>query len=247
MKKRGSANLPIYHKHFEQRSAAWFRIRAGIPTASEMDRIITPTGKPSKQCTAYMHRLLSEWVLGEPIMDEYESRYMLHGREYEEQAVQAFEFQTEQETTKVGFVTADDGLLGCSPDRLVGDHGTLEIKCPAPNTQIGYLLDTSVADEYLVQVQAQMWITERDVSWVSSYHPKLPSVILEIRRDEEFIAKLATATRTFVDIMLQRREELEKRYGPFERPKIAAAPDRDEDMKISEADLDVILAEAGWD
>ena len=209
--------MPIYHDRIEQRTADWFQIRAGIPTASDMERIITHGGKASGQAEAYMNKLLAEWVLGEAIVGDYESRHMLDGRENEEPAVKAFEFQTGLKTAKVGFVTTDDGLIGCSPDRLVEDHGTLEIKCPASQTHIGYLLSTSVADDYKVQVQAQMWICEREKSWVSAYHPRLAPVIIEIPRDDAFIAKISAAVRTFVDVMLAKRLELEKRFGPFVR------------------------------
>jgi YqaJ-like recombinase protein len=174
-----------------------------------------------------MNRLLAEWVLGEPITTEVDTPWMEHGREFEEAAVKAFEFQTDLETSPVGFVTTDDGLIGCSPDRLVGEIGTLELKCPAPNTHIGYLLSTSVADDHRVQNQAQMWICEREKSWVSSYHPKLPPIILPIDRDEEFIEKLSASVRAFVDVMLQRRIELETRFGPFTRPE----PKRTEAVK----------------
>lgn len=210
--------MPIYHNYFEQRSAEWYRMRLGIPTASEMDRIITPTGKPSKQATGYMNRLLAEWVLGEPIESEYDSPYMQAGRDNEAAAVKAFEFQTGLETSEIGFVTTDDGMAGCSPDRLVSDMGTLELKCPAPHTQISYLMQESVADEYRIQVQAQLWICEREKSWVSSYHPKLPPVILEIPRDDDLISKIADAVREFCDLLLQKRESLERTFGPFVRP-----------------------------
>lgn len=208
--------MPIYHKHFEQRSAEWYRVRLGIPTASEMDRIITPGGKPSKQAVGYMNRLLAEWVLGEPLEHE-QTHWMEWGQDHEAAAVKAFEFQSGLETSEVGFVTLDNGMAGCSPDRLVGECGTLELKCPAPQTQISYLLDESVADEYMIQVQAQLWICEREKSWVASYHPKLTPVILEIPRDEDLISKIACAVNQFCDVLLQKRELLERQYGPFVR------------------------------
>jgi hypothetical protein len=235
-----------YLGHFEQRSAAWHYSRLGIPTASEMDRIITPTGKPCRADTTqkYLNRLLAEWVLGEPIISDYESEWMQHGRDHEDAAVKAFEFQTGLSTCEIGFVTLDDGMAGASPDRLVEDMGTLEIKAPAPQTHVAYMLHTNVADDYKVQNQAQMWICEREKSWVSSYHPKLPPVILEIPRDDKFIALLSSAVRGFVDVMLERRLELEQRFGPFTRPE-PPQPKQKPDcgpFGISEADVDAILA-----
>lgn len=243
--------MAIFHNDFEQRSAAWYQIRLGIPTGSEMKRILTPGGKdgkdpkPSAQAPGYMNLLLAEWALGEPIENDFDSPWMENGREYEESAVKAFEFQTELETSPVGFVTTDDGLIGCSPDRLVADIGTLEIKCPKPNTHIGYLLSTSVADDYRVQNQSQMWICEREKSWVSSYHPRLPPVILEIPRDDEFIKKLACVVRSFVDVMLQRRVELEQKFGPFTRPEPKRTAEVEDWLGVSMEDVDMIIAARG--
>lgn len=238
--------MAIYHNDFEQRSEEWYRVRLGVPTASEMDRIITPTGKPSRQAEAYMNRLLAEWILGEPIENEVDTQWMEHGRDFESEAVKSFEFQTDLKTHAVGFVTTDDGRIGCSPDRLVGEIGTLELKCPKPNTHVGYLLSTSVAEDYIVQNQAQMWICEREQSWVSSYHPKLPPIILTINRDKEFIAKLGALVRGFVDQMLERRLELDRRFGPFERAQPKQQTEEAYDwLGVSMEDVDAIIAARG--
>lgn len=235
--------MAIYHRDIEQRDEHWFQLRCGIPTASEMDRIITPTGKASKQCMAYMHRLLAEWVLHEPIMSDYESRYMTLGIENEDAAAKAFEFQTGHQVSTVGFVTTDDGLVGCSPDRLVGDYGTLELKCPAIQTHVGYLLDGSIYDEYRVQVQSQLWICELDKAWIVSYHPKLAPHIDEIGREEDFIASLSAAVRKFVDRMCEAREDLHRRFGPFPW-EMNKEPDVDP-FGVTEEDVEAILAMRG--
>ena len=53
---------------FPQRSEQWFRVRLGIPTASEFKRIVTPKGwKLSTQAEGYCHRLLAEWMLDAPV------------------------------------------------------------------------------------------------------------------------------------------------------------------------------------
>lgn len=243
--------MPIFYKDVEQRSAEWYRLRMSIVTASEIEKIITPGGKPSKSCQNYMNGKLASWVLGYPIDEEvepYESKWMVHGRENEEGAVKAFEFQQGMDTEEIGFVTSDDGMVGCSPDRMVcltpagalaepPYAGTLEIKCPAPQTQIGYLIGSSVADEYRLQVSTQMWVLGLDRAWVSSYHPKLPAVILEIGRDEKLIAQIAAAVGAFNEVMLQRREELETKFGPFVRPEQPATKEWGEEFHVSEADL----------
>lgn len=216
---------PIFHTHFQQNSAEWFRIRVGKVTASEMTKIVTPTGKASSQCSAYMNRLLAEWALGRSLTDDsYQSDYMTLGHDNEQATVESFEFQTEFTTSTVGFVERSDGLIGCSPDRLIDGGGTLEVKSPAPQTQIGYLLDPSELEKkYFVQIQTQLWICEFDFGYIHTDSKPLPPIKpVRVNRDEDFILKISTATNTFLETMLGHREALESKYGPFERPKKAA-------------------------
>ena len=144
------------------RSQEWFYARLGKPTASEFFRIVTPTGQISKQCTDYAHRLLAELWLGHPL-DAVETQYMVRGVELKDQAIDAYEFMASRDTLPGGFITTDDGTYGCSPDRLIGNDGILEIKCPAPNTHIGYLLSpASMAQEKYPQIQGQLLVSERE-------------------------------------------------------------------------------------
>jgi putative phage-type endonuclease len=237
--------MAIYH-YFPQRDREWYAIRAGIPTASEMSKIITSGGKdpskarPSTQAGAYMNLKLAEWILGMPIQNDYESEHMVRGQENEPVACSAFEFQTGLTTTEVGFVTTDDGMMGASPDRLVGDHRLLEIKCPAIQTHIGYLLDNDkLIEEYRVQVQSQLMVCDdREMSHMVAWNEKLPTLVLDVPRDEDFIAKIRAASTAFVQVMLQKREELGRRFGPFVRPEPEQKKEALEDgLGFSEADI----------
>jgi hypothetical protein len=49
----------------EQGSMDWYRLRMGIPTASQFHKIVTPGGKLSEQRHAYMYRLIAERLLME--------------------------------------------------------------------------------------------------------------------------------------------------------------------------------------
>jgi hypothetical protein len=239
--------MAIYHREFAQLSDEWFAMRRGIPTASSFDKIITAGGKeekckPSSQAIGYMNRLLAEWVLGEDLEENpYQSEWMQHGKEWESACVKNFEFQTELEAETIGFVTTDDGIIGCSPDRLVGEDGLLEVKNPAPWTQISYILEgASMPEEYKIQTQGQLWVCERDKCFVSSFHPKLPPFLGLVGRNESLIGKISAAVRTFVDVMLEKRLELERRFGPFVRPEPKRKKEIDdcEGFGVSEADLE---------
>lgn len=195
--------------HFvEQGTPAWLALRLGIPTASEFDRIVTPTGKLSAQARAYAHRLTAERLLNRPMDGLDHLEWVARGKELEPEAARMYEFQKEAKTVKVGFVTTDDGQTGASPDRLAGDAGLLEIKCPAPHTHIGYLLDGMPADaKYKPQVQGQLLVAEREWTDFMSYSPEMPPAIIRTVRDEPFIRTLRQALDEFNDM----REEMYQR------------------------------------
>lgn len=237
---------PIFRSDISQNTSEWFALRLAIPTSSEMKRIVTPTGARSSQVVAYRNRLLWEYVSGVPFQEEdaYQSLYMEHGHEYEAAAVKSFELMTSKKAEKVGFVSTWEGLLGASPDRIVESEACLEIKSPTPPIQIKYLLDKdSLVAEYRCQLQAQLYICEFDKQYICADNPKLPPVILEVGRDEKFIAAMVGYCREFVDTMLEKRLELEQKFGPFKRPTDKSPAAEDPDW-LSEADVDAILGTA---
>ncbi len=185
----------------QQGTSAWLELRAGIPTASDFDRILTPGGKPSTQAEKYLYRLLAERIMGHPVTEAV-SMWMERGSLQEKNAVSFYELQKDCDTVPCGFVTDDAVTVGASPDRLCGDDGLLEIKCPSESVHMGYLLKSGSAYEtYRVQVQGQMWVTGRQWVDVLSYHPELPYALVRIERDEDFIEKLAATVGAFSDVL----------------------------------------------
>lgn len=199
-----------------QGSEDWCRIRAGRPTASQFEKILTPTGKPSKQAEGYMYDLLAELMLGKPL-EAPKFAWMERGSSLEEDAADWYCLQKDVEVQKIGFCTNDAETIGASPDRLVGDDGLLEIKSPSPGVHLKYLLFPlrGVEKEYNTQVQGQLYVTGRPWCDVVSYHPELPSVIVRVERDEEYIKLLDEALTAFVVEMELRKADLERLYGPM--------------------------------
>ena len=179
-----------------QGTTEWLQLRAGIPTASCFERIITKSGKPSTQAEKYMHRLLAERIMGHPVT-EFVSAYMARGSELEADARAYYEGVRELDVVKVGFCTNDEKTIGASPDALVGDEGLLELKCPAEHTHVAYLLTRAVDAEYYPQAQGQLWIAGRKWLDIMSYHPEMPPAIIRVERDEAFIGTLSSALLTF--------------------------------------------------
>jgi hypothetical protein len=47
--------------------------------------------------------------------------------------------------------------------------------------------------EYYAQVQGTMWLMELEDYWFMSYHPDLPNLIMNVKRDDKYIASLSAA------------------------------------------------------
>lgn len=187
----------------------WQQIRLGIPTASQFSRIIQPVKllpSSGKAMKAYVAELLAEWLIGEPA-DGADTPWMTRGREMEEAAVKSYELANDCDTEEIGFVLTDNGLMGCSPDRFVGDNGGVEIKCPSAKVHVGYLLG-DIAAEHRCQVQGCLWITGREWWDVLSYCSPIPEARVRVHRDEEFIAALEPAMQTFLELLEQGKEQL---------------------------------------
>jgi hypothetical protein len=182
----------------EQGSEEWYEARLGRPTASQFHKIVTPGGKPSRQAQGYMYRLIAETLLHES-MDDYlgSVQWIERGKMLEGDAAAQFEFTHNVELESVGLVTTDDGTMACSPDRLVaGRRAAVEIKCPAPWTHLGYLLDGPGAD-YRPQVQGQLMIGEFEQVVFYSYHPRCPAAEFVAHRDEPYIRVMRQLLRDF--------------------------------------------------
>jgi hypothetical protein len=243
----------LIHHAVAPRSPEWHALRLGIATSSEFHKIVKPaallkesgSANPdyskvlSKQAADYMHRLIAEQITGAPC-ENYESQWMSRGTELEDKAILAYEMLTDTETHPGGFITTDDGLLGCSPDRLIGGDGDLELKCPLIQTQVGYALGSGVDEDYMVQLQGRLLIHEREYVDIFSYHPALTVPPIKVYRKESYIKILRRVLEDFNEVMLAKRLELEQRYGPFLRPEPDEAPDHSDDF-LTQADEDMIV------
>jgi len=186
----------IVYENLEQGTKAWAEVRRGRPTGSNFHKILTPGGKPSKQARDYMRHLIAELVIGLPL-DAPKTSWMERGNELEGEAVCFYEFERDVAVKEVGFISTDDGRYGVSPDRLIGDDGLLEIKCPSPAVHVGYMIYSEVDADYRTQLQGQLLVTERAWVDICSYHPMLPPVIVRVERDEAYIGLLRDALDAF--------------------------------------------------
>lgn len=189
--------MPEIFHDLEQGSEEWFAARAGLPTASEF-KTVQANGKGGAESITrakYMRQLAGEILTGEPAPAGYSNDHMLRGQEQEDDARRLFSLITDLEPIRVGFVR--EGRAGCSPDSLIGENAGLEIKCAIPAVQIERLQLGRLPPEHVAQVQGSLWVTGRQHWHFVSYCPRLPPLMVQVERDETYIAKLAEAVAAF--------------------------------------------------
>jgi hypothetical protein len=191
--------MPIYHR-CAQYSDEYDRLKLGLPTSSNFKKIITPGGDPSKQWRGYACHLIAERLL-ERKVDTYTSPAMERGLAVEEEATQWYSWSEGRETETIGFITNDEKTMGCTPDRLVGDDGLLEVKCPMPPGQVDYLITGKPHTEHKPQLQGQLYISKREWVDICCWHQELPRIVVRAERDEHFIDKLTTEIEKFNDFI----------------------------------------------
>ena len=177
----------------EQNSEEWFKARMGIPTASAFSKILAKgEGKTRRD---YLMTLVGERLTGKPDPGWGGNEHTERGHEMEAAARDMYAFQTGANLTEVGFVT--DGKKGCSPDRLIGDDGGLEIKTALPKILGEILLKDEVPATHMAQVQGSMWVCQRKWWDVTIFWPDMPYFCKKVVRDESYIQKLATEVDKF--------------------------------------------------
>ena len=183
----------------EQGSGEWVSARAGLVTASEVDALVTSkfearTGEGPK---TYLYKKLCERVIG--FSGSSGGTFsMEQGKIGESMGIPWYEFEHNVNVKRVGFCVSDDGKIGCSPDGLVGEDGGVELKCPAPEKHMAYLLDQKTPNEYLPQVHMSMYVTGRKWWDFVSYNPHLPKLVVRVVRDEAICAALDKVLKDFV-------------------------------------------------
>lgn len=189
----------------EQNSEAWYHLRAGTPTASQWNKLLTPAKlEPSRSRFAYTYELAGETLAGEPLERSGGSSWTERGHHLEPEAREEYRAIANMPVDQVGFVTRDldtawnDGghSIGASPDALVGTTGLLEIKCLAFQNHLSmvdeFMQTGDFPHEFRIQVQGQIYVTGRawcDL-WLYHPHPKIPNVRIHAERDDELIQKL---------------------------------------------------------
>lgn len=200
----------IVHENLEQGSEEWLKIRKGRATASQANLVLTPTGKPSASRIKYMRKLARECACYDPL-EWIGNKATDWGNDHEAEARGVFQEKTGIIVDEVGFCTREDDIIGFSPDGLIqGTEGWLEgleIKCPAPDKHVEYLLEGELPSEYKLQIHWSLAASGLQAWWFMSYFPGLNPFIIRVEADE-FTEKVKTAQDQFLIDYVPERERV---------------------------------------
>jgi len=190
----------------EQRTDEWFEARHGCLTASSMGAWLVDTEKTAKSRGARdtaVYKLLSEraqWY--QPAI--FETDAMSRGTALEPMAVAEFEKATDLEVAECGFMKADFGPVGCSPDGLIlGEMFGCgyENKCPTGPKHAQYIDQGILPVQYKVQVHASMAITGAKGWWFQSFMaPGQMALRILVERDE-YTEQVLTGLKAFCEVL----------------------------------------------
>lgn len=205
----------IIHPHMIQGSDEWFKARKGRITASNADRILTPTGKDSSQWDSYAIELVAECIRPDELPAFIGNAHTDRGNELEAEARAMFAQVMELAVTEVGFITRADGIVGCSPDGLIYQDGEpiagLELKCPLAKNHLSYLVEGEIPKSYMPQVHFSMAITGLPWYFLSYCPGMAPHIALA--KPDAYTAKMKDAIDRFLIYYAERRRQLLKLAG----------------------------------
>ena len=241
--------MPIISWDLDQGSADWSKMRSEIPTASEFSSVMTPkTRKLSERRKDYACRIIAARLLNWQPDSLDRVRHIEEGKRKEPIAVGLLEAEHQIKTRPVGFVRTNDKRFGASPDRVVvsGDaiKTSVELKCPQIPTQFRYLL-YGHDDEYVTQVQGQIWVCEADHALFQSFHERTPPYTVATNRDEDFIRDLSKCLDQFSD-ELETLYEKAKSLGDYQEFERWLSPAEKEAVPDDEAVQRAIDSDYNW-
>jgi hypothetical protein len=188
-----------YYDDVTQGSDEWLALRCGILTASEIKLILTPTLKiaSNDKERAHLFELLAQRVT-KYVEPRYVSDDMLRGKEDEIDAKIIYN-EKYAPVNEVGFITNNKWgfTLGFSPDGLIGEDGIVEVKSRCQKYQIETIINGNMPNDYMLQVQAGLLVSERSWCDFISYSGGLPMATIRVEPDPVYQDAIIQAAANF--------------------------------------------------
>lgn len=202
----------------EQRSQAWYRIRLGRFTASEVWKLLTEPktkeakekGEWSAQAKTYILDKVAETLTG--FAKDFTSDATVWGIENEHLAREWYRKLTGYEAKEAEFIEYGKDAGGSS-DGFVGNDGMIEIKCPFNTTNhLQHCLATDQKKfkenfkEHYYQIQANLLFSDRLWCDFISFDPRIQKDVAYFRLRIESDAECQQKIRAAVDKAIHQKQ-----------------------------------------
>lgn len=201
-----------------QGTKEWRDARLGKVTASRIDDVFKKgrTGEEfGKVAQTYAMELIAEELTGKP-GDEIKAKPLEWGNKNEPAARATYTLRTGVPINEVGFATSIQYPdLGCSSDGLIGEDGSLEIKCPWNTVNhLRNLMTGEVPKEYMFQIQTQLLVMQLDYADFISYDPRCPEELRmmtkRVKADPKIQEGIIERAGKFIVLMADIRNQIEE-------------------------------------
>jgi len=205
----------------DQGTEEWFKARIGKITSSRLSDVLTGGTKGEefgKTAWSYAYDIVTEELAGH--QEDKGNEAMNWGSDNEAAARERYEVETLNKVKLVGFElwkesyqSLPSGVLGGSPDGLVGEDGIIEIKCPFnPRIHLHNFLSKEVPKEYVPQIQGNLLVTNRKFCDFVSYCPRFSESkqisIVRVFRDDLFIGQMLSRVERFYHLLESIRRQI---------------------------------------
>ncbi len=192
----------------EQGSREWLDWRRGVVGASEAPTIMgeNPWASPKS---------LMDQKLG--MVKEFSGNSATReGQRLEEPARKDLERRDGIKLRPVVVQDKELPFLAASLDALdITNKLIYEIKCGVKSYE-KTISSKQVPSYYFAQLQHMLMVTRFDYMYFAAYRPDRPLVILEVNRDDKYIAKLRLTEEKFVTDLIKRGHSWQKTFVGFE-------------------------------
>lgn len=173
--------------------------------------------KPAAARLQYMNELIAEIATQMP-PEQISAKALQWGKDNEPKARDALAFSNGVVIHEIPFIYKDTSMrCGVSPDGIFDNTGC-EIKCPLTSkVHVATLLEETINQDYIEQMQMQMWAAGAEEWTFCSYDPRMPGHLslkpVVIKRDNEFISEMEAAIGSFIEEMDAALAKLGLKFG----------------------------------
>lgn len=172
------------------KNPAWFELRRGRLTASNFGHVLAT--KQDFPARSVLNRVMGQTSLGGVKSVQW-------GIDNEGEGIQGLQERVSVHVEPSGLWLTESGMLGASPDGLVGDSAVVEVKCPYKHRNAaieeaiqdaafclekqGHQYHLKTTHPYWHQVQGQMHVAGRDECFFVVWTTK-DCIVVQIQKDE---------------------------------------------------------------